>query len=171
MFCAYLHFAWVPSYNLVQKGRGVEGFIMADPIANPDCNVPNFCQSQCLGWGKSVSAAVNQPEFIAQLNKIPHEKQAISFTNACGDKGMQFLQFGDQIFHAALIRVPRTLFPPHPVQSQLSVPEYHTKVHFFYMMEALIEDRKANYDSDYTQDLYIANMNHTVLLMDEVDKD
>ena len=38
-------------------------------------------------------------------------------------------------------------------------------------MEALIEDRKANYDTDYTQDLYIANMNHTVLLMDEVDKD
>ena len=38
-------------------------------------------------------------------------------------------------------------------------------------MEALIEDRKANYDTDYTQDLYIANMNDTVLLMEEVDKD
>ena len=38
------------------------------------------------------------------------------------------------------------------------------------MMEALIEDRKADYDSDYTQYLYIANMNDTVLLMEEVDK-
>ena len=38
--------------------------------------------------GKSVSDAVNRPEFIAQLNKIPHGKQAISFINACGDKGM-----------------------------------------------------------------------------------
>ena len=84
---------------------------------------------------------------------------------------MQFLQFGDQIFHAALVRVPRTLFPRHPVQGQLSVPEYHTKVHFFYLMEALIEDQKADYDTDYTQDLYIANMNDTELLMDEVDKD
>ena len=41
MFCVYLHFAWVPSYNLVQKGRGVEGFIMADPLENPDFDVPN----------------------------------------------------------------------------------------------------------------------------------
>ena len=105
------------------------------------------------------------------MNKIPHGKQAISFINACGDKGMQFLQFGDHIFHAALVRVPRTLFPRHPVQGSLSVPEYHTKVHFFYLMEALIEDRKANYDTDYTQDLYIANMNDTELLMDKVDKD
>ena len=38
-------------------------------------------------------------------------------------------------------------------------------------MEALIEDRKADYDTDYTQDLYIANMNHPELLMEEVDKD
>ena len=38
-------------------------------------------------------------------------------------------------------------------------------------MEALIEDQKADYDTDYTQDLYIANMNHPELLMEEVDKD
>ena len=38
-------------------------------------------------------------------------------------------------------------------------------------MEALIEDRKSDYDTDYTQDLYIANMNHYKLLMDEVHKD
>ena len=76
---------------------------MTDPIANPDCNVPNCYRSQCLGWGKSVSAADNRPEFIAHLNTIPHGKQAISFINACEDKGTQFLQFGDQIFHAALI--------------------------------------------------------------------
>ena len=103
MFCAYLHFAWVPSYNLVQKGRGVEGFIMADPLENPDCDVPNCYRAQCMGWGKSVSAAINRPEFIAQLKSIPHGKQAISFIDAGGDKGMQFLQFGDQIFHAALV--------------------------------------------------------------------
>ena len=48
-------------------------------------------------------AAVNRHEFITQLNKILHGKQAISFINACGDKGMQFLQFSDQIFHAALV--------------------------------------------------------------------
>ena len=53
---------------------------------------------------------------------------------------MQLLQLGDNIFHAALIRVPRTLFPRHPIQGDLSVPEYHKKVNFFYMMEALIED-------------------------------
>ena len=41
MFCAYLHFAWVPSYNLVQKGRGTEGYIIADPTENPDCDVPD----------------------------------------------------------------------------------------------------------------------------------
>ena len=84
---------------------------------------------------------------------------------------MQFLQMGDQIFHAALIRVPQTLFSHYPVQGQMSVPEYHNKVHFFYWMEALIEDRKADYDMDYTQGLYIANMNHPELLMEEVDKD
>ena len=38
-------------------------------------------------------------------------------------------------------------------------------------MEALIKDWKADYDTDYTQDLYIANMNHPELLMEEVDKD
>ena len=144
---------------------------MADPKDNSDCDVPICYRSQCLGWGKSVSTAVNRPEFISHLNSIPHGKQAISFINACGDKGMHFLQMGDQIFHAALIQVPRTLFPCHPVQGQFSVPEYHTKVHFFYLMEALIEDCKANYDTDYTQDLYIANMNHPELLMEEVDKD
>ena len=84
------------------------------------------------------------------MKTIPHGTQAISFINACGDKGMQFLQMGDQIFHAALIQVPRTLFSCHPVQGQLSVPEYHKKVHFFYQMEALIEDQKADYDTDYT---------------------
>ena len=63
------------------------------------------------------------------------------------------------------------MFPCHPVQGHLSVPEYHNKVHFFYRMEALIEDCKTDYDTDYTQDLYIANMNHHKLLMDEVDKD
>ena len=78
---------------------------------------------------------------------------------------------GDQLFHAALIWVPRTLFPYHPVQGQLSVPEYHNKVHFFYWMKALIEDQKTDYDTNYTQDLYIANMNHPKLLMDKVDKD
>ena len=40
MHCAYFHFAWVPSYNLVQKGRCVKGFIMANPKDNPDCDVP-----------------------------------------------------------------------------------------------------------------------------------
>ena len=124
-----------------------------------------------MGWGESVSAAVNRPEFISQLNLIPHGKQAISFIKACGDHGMQFLQMGDQIFHAALICVPRTLFPCHPIQGQLSVPDYHCKVHFFYLMEALIEDHKADYDTEYTQDLYVANMNHAELLMEEVDKD
>ena len=38
-------------------------------------------------------------------------------------------------------------------------------------MEALIEDHKTDYDTDYTQDLYIANMNHPESLMEEVDKD
>ena len=123
------------------------------------------------GLGKYVSAAVNRPEFISHLKMIPHGTQAISFINACGDKGMQFLQIGDQIFHAALIRAPRTLFPLHPVQGQLTVPEYHNKIHFFYLMEALIEDCKLDYDTNYTQDLYIANMNHPELLMDEGDKD
>ena len=53
----------------------------------------------------------------------------------------------------------------------MTIPEYHHKVHFFYWMEALIKDRKADYDTNYTQDLYIANMNHPEMLMKEVDKD
>ena len=77
---------------------------------------------------------------------------------------MQFLQMGDQIFHAALIRVPQTLFARHLMQGQMTIPEYHCKVRFFYQMEALIKDRKSDYDTDYTQDLYIANMNHPELL-------
>ena len=84
---------------------------------------------------------------------------------------MQFLQMDDQIFHAALIWAPQTLFPRHLVQAQLSVPEYHSKVHFFYLMETFIEDRKSDYDTDYTQDLYITNTNYPELLMEEVDKD
>ena len=123
MSCAYLHFAWVPSYNLVRKGRGTQGFIMADPQVDPDCDVPLCYRSQRMGWSKSVSDAVNRPEFLAHLKTIPHGKQPLSFINSCGDEGMQFLQLGDQVFHAALIRVPRTLFPRHPVQGQLSVPE------------------------------------------------
>ena len=103
MFCAYLHFAWIPSYNLVRKGRGVEGYIMGDPVKNPDYDVPNCYRAQCLGWGSSVASAIKRPEFISKLKSIPHGNQAISFINASGDKGMQFLQLGDQIFHAALI--------------------------------------------------------------------
>ena len=49
MFCAYLHFAWVPSSNLVQKGRGAEAYIMADSTVNPDCDVPDCYRSQHLG--------------------------------------------------------------------------------------------------------------------------
>ena len=51
MYCAYFHFAWVPSYNLVQKGQGVEGYIMANPLDNPDCDVSICYQSKCMGWG------------------------------------------------------------------------------------------------------------------------
>ena len=103
MRCAYLHFAWVPSYNLVCKGRGTQGFIMADPQVDPDCDVPICYQSQRMGWSKSISDAVNCPEFLAHLKTILHGKQPISFINSCGDEGMQFLQLGDQVFHAALI--------------------------------------------------------------------
>ena len=106
MYCAYFHFAWVLSCNLVRKGQGVEGFIMANPKDDPDCDIPICYRSQCMGWRKSVSAAVNRPEFISQLKLIPHGTQAISFIKVCGDHGMQFLQMSDQIFHAALIRVP-----------------------------------------------------------------
>ena len=38
-------------------------------------------------------------------------------------------------------------------------------------MKALIEDHNADYDTDYTQDLYIANMNFLGALTKEVDKD
>ena len=38
-------------------------------------------------------------------------------------------------------------------------------------MEALIEDQKADYDTDYTQDLYITNINYSAVLMEELDKD
>ena len=38
-------------------------------------------------------------------------------------------------------------------------------------MEAFIEDQKADYDSNYTQDLYIVNMNYSAALVEEVDKD
>ena len=39
-------------------------------------------------------------------------------------------------------------------------------------MEALIEDHKSDYDTDYTQDLYIvANMNYHEMLFKELDKD
>ena len=110
---------------------------------------------QSKGQGKSISAAIQCPEFISQLKSIPHGTQTISFIKACGDHGMQFLQMGDQIFHAALICVPSTLFPCNPIQGQLSVPDYNCKAHFFYLMEALIEDCKADYDTEYTQDLFV----------------
>ena len=103
MSCAYFHFAWVPSYNLVQKGRGTEGYIMADPTIDPDCDVPDYYRSQRLGWGKAIYTAVNRPEYISHLKNIAHGKQAISLVNASGDNGMNFLQLGDQLFHAALI--------------------------------------------------------------------
>ena len=76
---------------------------MANPQDNSDCDVPICYQSQCLGWGKSISAAINRPEFISQLKSIPHGTQAISFIQACGDHGMKFLQMSDQFFHAAFI--------------------------------------------------------------------
>ena len=106
MYCAYFHFAWVPSYNLVRKGCGVNEYVMADPLDNPDCDVPICYCSQVMGWGKSVSAGINRPEFISQLKSIPHGLQGISFIKPCGDHEIQFLQIGNQIFHSALIRVP-----------------------------------------------------------------
>ena len=38
---------------------------MANPKDDPDCDVPICYCSQYMGWGKSVSAAVNQPEFLS----------------------------------------------------------------------------------------------------------
>ena len=63
------------------------------------------------------------------------------------------------------------MFSRHQVKGQLSVPDYYCKVHYFYLMEALIEDQKADYDTDYTQDLYITNINYSAVLMEELDKD
>ena len=100
---------------------------MADPVENPDCDVPNCYRAQCLGWGKSVASAINRPEFISQLKMIPHGKQAISFINACGDKGMQFLQMSDQIFHAALIQSSSLYFIP---TSSSPGPTYCTRVSY-----------------------------------------
>ena len=76
---------------------------MADPKDNPDCDVPICYCLQSKLWGKSISQAVCRPEFISQLKSIPHWLQVISFIKACGDNEMQFLQMGDQIFHAALV--------------------------------------------------------------------
>ena len=84
---------------------------------------------------------------------------------------MCFIQMGDQLFHTSLVWALWSLFPYHLVQGQLSVPDYHCKVHYFYLMEALICDCKENYDTDDTQDLCISNMNYSELLMDEVDRD
>ena len=49
MYCAYFHFGWVPPYNLVQKGQGINGYIVADPLDNPDCDVPICYCSQVIG--------------------------------------------------------------------------------------------------------------------------
>ena len=144
---------------------------MADPQDNPNCDVPICYQMQSKLWGRSISSVICCPEFISQLKLIPHSSQVINFIKAYSDHVMQFLQMGDQIFHAALVWVPQSLFPCHPVQGQLSVPDYNCKVHYFYLMESLIEDQKADYDLDYTQDLYIANMNYSAALMEEMDKD
>ena len=103
MYSAYFHFTQVPSYNLVQKGQGVNGYIMTDPLDNLDCDVPICYQMQSMGQGKSISAAIQRSEFISQLKSIPHGAEAISFIKAYSDHGMQFLQLGDQIFYAALI--------------------------------------------------------------------
>ena len=98
MYCAYFYFAWVPSYNLVQKYCGVNEYVMADPLDNPDCDIHICYRSQVMGWRKSVSACINRPEFISQLKSTLHGLQGISFIKACGDHGMQFLQMGDKSF-------------------------------------------------------------------------
>ena len=51
------------------------------------------------------------------------------------------------------------------------VPQYHVKVHHFYLMNALICDVKEDYDDIDTQDQYIANMNYSLAIMELVQRD
>ena len=81
-------FAWFPSYNLVQKGQGFEGYIMAVPKDNPDYGVPICYWLQSKLWGKYISVAVRRPELISQLKSIPRGLQAISLLKACSDNVM-----------------------------------------------------------------------------------
>ena len=88
---------------------------MADLLDNLDCDVPNRYCMQSKTWGSSIVKGVQRSEFIAQLKSIPHGSQGIGFVKVSQNNGMQFIQMGDQMFHAKLIQVPWNLFPRHPV--------------------------------------------------------
>ena len=72
----------MPSYNIVCKGCGLEGYVMGDPKRDPDCDVPNCYCLQSKTWGQSTSRTVQHSDLIDQLKSIPHRSQGISFIKA-----------------------------------------------------------------------------------------
>ena len=105
------------------------------------------------------------------LKSVPNGRYVIDLINASNRNGLTFIQYGDQTFNPRLAQVPRSLFPWHPHQGHLTVPQYHVKVHHFYLMNALIRDVKEDYNDVDTQDQYIANMNNSFALMELVQRD
>ena len=140
----------MPPFDLCKRGRGSVGYKIGDPAIDPDCDVPICYQLMTEGWESCVDEAIHRPEFLSILKSVPNGRFALDLINASNHNGLTFIQYGDRTFNPKLAQVPRSLFPRHPHQGQLTVPQYHVKVHHFYLMNALICDAKEDYDDTDT---------------------
>ena len=168
---AYTHFAWMPSFDLCKRSCDSEGYKIADQTFDPDCDVPICYQLMTEGWESCVDEAIHRPKFLSILKSVPNGCFALDLIKASNHNGLTFIQYGNRTFNPKFAQVPRSLFPQHPHQGQLTVPQYHVEVHHFFLMNALICDVKEDYDDIDTQDQYIANMKYSLAIMELVQQD
>ena len=150
--CAYTHFAWMQPFDLAQQCCGAEGYKMADPVVNADCDVPNCYQLIAESWTGCVVEAINCLEFIVNLKAVSNDCFDIDLIRVSKHSRLSFIHYGDCMFNPKFAHIPHSLFPCHPDQGPLTVPHHYLKVHHFYLMDALICDSKEDYDDDETQD-------------------
>ena len=87
------------TFNSTQQGYGVEGYKIADPTVDPDCDVPICYQLISEGWTGCVAEAINRPEFIANLKAVPNGRFAIDLIQASKQNELSFFHYGDLMYN------------------------------------------------------------------------
>jgi len=168
-FCASLEYTaeinrlWMHPYYCHKKesGGSSHGFIVADPLLNPDADLPVKYQYLIPDWGQQLYKAFSKPGIIP-------EGQGQRILRAYADDGFSFIRSMHIILHPKLMEIPSSVCNAIPKQSGSTFEEYVSSVKFYHAMLGFLQDIKQDIGERYIQDIFLSNMDHSTEIINYV---